>query len=86
MLNGYVQVSNSSAAPAWIEAQCSYLVDGAPVGPSPINYFVPGAVGQVAMVARTAISPGMHTVQVQCIATNAGLSAADGHYTVIATG
>lgn len=86
VLNGYVQVSNSSTTPPWIEAQCSYLVDGDPVGFSPINYVVPGAVGQVAIVDRTAVSPGTHTVQVQCIATNPGLSAAQGDYTIIATG
>jgi hypothetical protein len=86
VLNGYVQVSNSSVTPAWVEAQCNYMLDGFPVGPSPISYFVPGAVGQVVMVARAAVNPGAHTVQVQCTATNPGLNAADGHYTITTTG
>jgi hypothetical protein len=84
VLNGYVEMSNGPVS--WLTAQCTYLVDGKAAGPSPASSFDVYASGQIAMVARTPVSPGTHTVQVECIATNPGLSAAYGYYTMIATG
>jgi hypothetical protein len=86
VLNGYVQAYYTGATPPWVEAQCSYLVDGSVVGSSPISYFFTGSAGQVTVVARPTVSAGTHTVQVQCTATGGSLSAAAGDYTMIATG
>jgi hypothetical protein len=86
VLSGYVQVMNTAWGSGGIQAQCTYVVDGAPVGHGATNYFFPSAEGQVAMVARTAVSPGTHRIGVQCIAANVGVVADAGDYTIIATG